>query len=142
MDDRSRIGSVYWNLGIWAAVMMEDAFRKAQARFGKELDGPKMRWGLENIDITEAQLIERGLSDIVPPIKVSCLDHTAFHKARFQQWDADRKEWSLISGWIDGRDQYSIDLINKSADKYADEHPEFPPRDCADEQERDNFNIN
>ena len=141
LDDKSRIGSVYWNLGIWAAVMSSEAIRAAQKRFGKKLTSSMVRWGFENIELTQADLDKLGLSDVVPPIKVTCLDHAAVHTARFQQWDANERKWKLVSGWVEGRSDFSQQVVDTNAEKYAMEHPEFPKRDCNNPDSRDNFDI-
>lgn len=141
LEDKSRIGSVYWNLGIWAAVMSSEAIRVAQKRFGKQLTSAMVRWGFENIDLSEQRLQQMGLGDAVPPIKVSCEDHAAVHLARFQQWDAPNRQWKLISGWIDGSSDFARQVVNENAEKYAQEHPEFPKRDCNNPKDRDDFDI-
>ena len=141
LEDKSRIGSVYWNLGIWAAVMSAEAIRVAQKRFGKQLTSSMVRWGFENIELTQADLDKMGLADVVPPIKVTCMDHAALHTARFQEWDANARKWKLISGWIEGRSDFSQAVVDENAEKYAAEHPEFPKRDCNDPDSRDNFDI-
>ncbi len=141
LEDKSRIGSVYWNLGIWAAVMSSEAIRVAQKRFGKKLTSSMVRWGFENIELTQDDLDRMGLADVVPPIKVSCLDHAALHTARFQQWDANARKWELVSGWIEGRSDFSQSVVDSNAEKYAEEHPEFPKRDCSNKDSRDNFDI-
>ena len=141
LEDKSRIGSVYWNLGIWAAVMSSEAIRAAQKRFGKKLTSPMVRWGFENIKMTQADLDRLGLADVVPPIEVSCMDHAALHKARFQQWDAGNRKWKLISGWIEGHSDFSQEVVDSNAEKYATEHPEFQKRNCNDPNSRDNFDI-
>lgn len=141
LEDKSRIGSVYWNLGIWAAVMSGEAIRVAQKRFGKNLSSTMVRWGFENIKLTQDDLDKMGLADVVPPIHVTCMDHAALHKARFQQWDAGARKWKLISGWIEGHSDFSQQVVDENAEKYAMEHPEFPKRDCNNPDSRDNFDI-
>ena len=141
LDDKTRIGSVFWNLGIWAALMSSEAIAVAQKRFGKSLSSAQVRWGFENITLTEEDLKAKGLSDIVPAIKVTCEDHAAVHTARFQQWDADKREWSLVSDWIEGRSDFSQSVVDTNAVKYAEEHPEFPKRDCNNPKDRDDFDV-
>ncbi len=141
LDDKSRIGSVFWNLGIWAAVMSSEAIRTAQKRFGKKLSSAQVRWGFENIELTQKQLNKMGLSDVVPPIKVTCEDHAALHLARFQQWNAKKREWKLISDWVDGSSSFAKDVVNTNADKYAAEHPEFAKRNCSNPKDRDDFDV-
>lgn len=141
LEDKSRIGSVYWNLGIWAAVLSSEALRVAQKRFGKQLTSAQVRWGFENIHLTPSRLNEMGLSDVVPPIQVTCKDHAAVHQARFQQWSSAERKWKLVSDWIDGSSDFSRQVVNENADKYAKEHPEFPVRDCDNPKDRDDFDV-
>lgn len=141
LEDRSRIGSVYWNLGVWAAVMSAEAIRTAQKRFGKKLSSAQVRWGFENIKLTQNDLNKMGLSDVVPPIEVTCLDHAGVHKARFQQWNAKKRKWALVSEWIDGKSAYATEVVNTNADKYAEEHPEFPKRNCSNPKDRNDFDL-
>ncbi len=141
LEDRNRIGSVYWNLGVWAAVMSTEAIRVAQKRFGRNLHSGHMRWGFENIELTRDDLKRMGMADVVPPIKVTCRDHAAVHLARFQQWDAQQRKWNLTSDWIDDSSGFARRVANEKADKYAAEHPEFPKRDCDDPSDRDDFDL-
>ena len=141
LEDPTRLGSVYYNLGIWAAAMSAEAIRVAQERFGKELTSAQVRWGFENIKMTKKSIEEMGLGDIVPPIEVSCMDHAAVHIARFQKWDANKRQWSLVSDWIEGRSDFSQNVVDTNAQKYAEEHPEFPQRDCNNPKDRDDFDV-
>ncbi len=141
LGDKTRLGSVYYNLGLWAGVMSAEAIRVAQKRFGKKLSSAQVRWGFENIHLTEERLNQMGLGDIVPPIKVTCKDHAALHTARFQQWSASKRQWKLASGWIEGRSDFSQKVVDENAAKYASEHPEFPQRDCDNPKDRDDFDV-
>lgn len=141
LEDKDLIGSGYWNLGVWTAVMVSEAIRAAQRRFGKQLTAPMVRWGLENFELTGEDLERIGLSDVAPPIKLSCSDHAALHRARVQQWDAKARKWQLVTGWIEGRSEISRKIIDESAEQYAAEHPDLPRRDCTDPDSRDNFDL-
>ncbi len=141
LDDRSRIGSTYWNLGVWAAAMSAEAVRIAQERFGKELTGAMVRWGFENLDLNDEDVEEMGFSDIAPPIRVTCIDHAAVHSVRFQEWDAEERKWKLVTGWIDGDSDFAHRIAQTNAEKYAQEHPEFPKRDCGVKEDRDGFDL-
>lgn len=137
----SHIGSTYWNLGVWSAVMAVEAIRLAQRRFGKVLNGEHIRWGFENIDLTRADLERMGMAGVVPPIKVTCRDHAAVHLARFQQWDAQKREWRLLGDWIDAASDLSRRLVDRDTDEYVRAHPGLLPRDCENSQERDDFDL-
>ena len=55
--------------------------------------------------------------------------------------DASARKWKLISDWIDGSSDFSRQVVNENAAKYAEEHPEFKQRDCNNPEDRDNFDI-
>ena len=50
-EDKSRIGSIYYNRGVVAGIVTVEAIRNAQAKFGKgkPITGEQMRWGIENL---------------------------------------------------------------------------------------------
>ena len=51
--------------------------RTAQPLTGKPVvTAEDVRRGLENLDITEARLAELGLTGFMPPIKITCADHS------------------------------------------------------------------
>ena len=76
MEDPTRIGSIYYNRGVVHGIVTVEAIRKAQEKYGKKpLTGEQMRWGLENLTISEARLKELGAAGFMQPLKVSCLDH-------------------------------------------------------------------
>ena len=142
LDDRDQVGSGYWNLGVWVAAVSAEAMRIAQQRFGKKLTGAMMRWGLENVNVMQADLEKLGLAGVAPPLRLACDDHAGGHRVRFHQWDADNRKWQMTTdGWIDGSSDFSRRAVNESAEKYAAKHPEFRQRDCGDPKDRDDFDL-
>lgn len=141
LDDRNRIGSTYWNLGVWAAAMSAEAVRIAQERFGKELTGAMVRWGFENLDLSDEETEEIGFSDVAPAIRVTCMNHAAVHRVRFQEWDAEERKWTVVSDWIDSDSDFARRIAEANAMEYVREHPEFPQRDCSAEKDRDAFDL-
>lgn len=131
LQDPKRIGSIYYNRGIIHGVLNTEAIRKAQEKFGhKPLTGEQVRWGLENLEITEKRLEELGLKGLMPPIKISCADHEGGAPVRFQQWNG--KQWVLVSDWIATDQSIVRPLIEASAAAYAKEK-NITPRDCSAE---------
>jgi len=131
MEDKSRIGSSYYNRGIVHGIITVEAIRKAQEKYGKKpLTGEQVRWGFENLDLDDKKLAALGAAEFMPSMKVSCNDHEGSGKARFQQWDG--KEWKSVSGWIDADRALVRPMIEESAAKYAKEK-NITPRDCAKE---------
>ena len=131
MQGPARVGSVYYNRGIIHGVLNMEAIRKAQEKYGnKPLTGEQVRWGLENLDISEARLKELGLQGLMPPIKTTCTDHEGGAPVRFHQWDG--KKWVLVSDWIQTDQSIVRPEVEKQADDYAKKN-NIPIRDCAKE---------
>jgi branched-chain amino acid transport system substrate-binding protein len=129
MDDKSRIGSIYHTRGIVAGIVTTEAIRTAQEKFGKgkAITGEQMRWGLENLEISEARLKALGASGLMQPLKVSCLDHEGGGAVKFLQWDG--KAWKPITDWITSDQSIVRPMIESSAAQYAKEKG-LSLRDC------------
>ena len=133
MDDRSRIGSAYYNRGVVFSIITSEAVRKAQERFGKgkPMTGEQVRWGLENLNINDAYLKKLGAAGFMQPLHVSCLDHEGGGAVKFQQWDG--KQWKVITDWISSDQKIVRPMIEASAAQYAKEKG-ITPRDCSKEK--------
>ncbi|MBW7901136.1 MAG: ABC transporter substrate-binding protein [Rhodocyclaceae bacterium] len=132
MEDKNRIGSVYYNRGVVHGIITVEAIRTAQAKFGKGkvMNGEQMRWGFENLAIDSKRLKELGAEGFMPDLKVSCADHEGSGKVKFQQWDG--KEWKVLTDWVDADKELVRPMIEESAAKYAKEK-NITPRDCSKE---------
>jgi len=70
------------------------------AKFGnKPLTGEQVRWGFENLNLSEQRLEQIGMKGMMQPLKVACENHESNGKAAVQQWDG--KKWTLVSDWIE-----------------------------------------
>jgi branched-chain amino acid transport system substrate-binding protein len=128
MEDKSRVGSVYYTRGVVAGIITAEAIRTAQAKFGqKSLTGEQVRWGIENLRIDDARLKQVGAVGLMNSLKVSCLDHEGGGAVKFMQWDG--KKWNVISDWIASDQVLVRPMIEESAAKYAKEKG-ITPRDC------------
>ena len=124
----TRVGSVYWNRGVYAGVLNEEAIRTAHKEFGvKVLTGEEFRWGMENLDITEDRIKELGLEGFMSPVKTSCENHEGGDKVLFQQWDGEK--WVRVGTGISPMKNFVWERIKESAAKYAAEQ-NITPRDC------------
>ena len=131
MEDKTRIGSIYYNRGVVHGIVTVEAIRKAQEKFGKKsLTGEQMRWGIENLQISEARLKELGATGFMQPLKVSCLDHEGGGAVKFLQWDGN--QWKVITDWIQPDRELVRGMIEQSAAAYAKEKS-ITPRDCGKE---------
>ncbi len=132
MEDKTRIGSVYYNRGVVHGIITVEAIRKAQEKFGKgkAITGEQMRWGLENLNLDEARLKALGATGFLPPLKITCADHEGPGKVKFQQWDGS--QWKVITDWVDSDRPLVRGMIEESAAAYAKEKG-IKPRDCSKE---------
>ncbi|MEX0921856.1 MAG: ABC transporter substrate-binding protein, partial [Rhodovibrionaceae bacterium] len=118
--DREKVGEVLYNRGVMNAVLATEGVRTAQAKFGnRTLTGEEVRWGLENLHLTEARLAELGLEGFMPELRVTCSDHEGGGDAFVQQWDGE--QWSQVSEWIDPNTASLRPAYEASAAQYAQE---------------------
>ncbi len=123
----TRVGSVYWNRGVWAGVVNEEAILTAHKKFGnKVLTGDEIRWGMENLNITAERIKELGLEGFMSPIKTSCENHEGGDLVLFQQWDGEK--W-VPAGTQTPMHDFVRPLIEESAAKYAKEKG-ITPKEC------------
>jgi branched-chain amino acid transport system substrate-binding protein len=122
LKEIDRVGNVMYTRGITAAVMMVEAMRTAQDKFGKGkvINGEQMRWGLENLNIDRARQKALGVEDMFPPVKTSCDDHEGSGAVKVVQWDG--KKWVALSKtWITGDKALVRKLLEESSAAYAKE---------------------
>ncbi len=131
MEDQTRIGSIYYNRGVVHGIITVEAIRKAQEKYGKKsLTPEQVRWGIENLNITEARLKELGAVGFMQALKVTCADHEGGGAVKFQQWDGTK--WNVITDWIQPDKKLVREMIEQSAAGYAKEK-NITPRDCSKE---------
>jgi branched-chain amino acid transport system substrate-binding protein len=123
----TRVGSVYWNRGVYAGVINEGAILMAHKKFGvKVLNGEEIRWGMENLNITEERIKELGLEGFMGPVKTSCENHEGGNVVLFQQWDGEK--WVQVDQ-IEPMNDFVRPRIKASAAEYAKKQ-KITPRDC------------
>ena len=125
---KNNLGEVLYNRTIVNAMLGTEAIRTAMAKFGnKPMTGEQVRWGLENLDLTEARLKELGMEGFMQPIKVSCADHETGGPIIIQQWDGSK--WNMVSDWVPTMRDVVRPMIEEAAAAYAKENS-IAPRSC------------
>lgn len=133
MQNPARVGTIYYNRGVLAAVNFVEAMKKAQKmhnKVGKAITGAEFRDGYEALDYTdEAYRKSLGIDGMLPPYKLSCRDHEGAGKFKMMQWDGSK--FQIVSkDWMGASDPKEIrKLIEDSAEKYAKEN-NITLRDC------------
>jgi branched-chain amino acid transport system substrate-binding protein len=133
-SDTTRVGTMYYNRGVAAAVNWIEAMRIAQEKFdkvGKAITGEEFRWGYEHLDFTsKARRDFYGIDGLIPPFRVTCEDHEGGEKFLMMQWNGEKYE--IVRDWMGPADPELIDRLEKeSALKFAEENNK-PVRDCSD----------
>ena len=74
LEDPTRQGSIYHTRGVVYGMIIVEAIRVAQDKYGKGkvMTPEQVRWGLEHLNLTEARIKELGAAGLFPPIKTSC----------------------------------------------------------------------
>ncbi len=131
MEDKSRVGSIYYNRGVVHGIITAEAIRKAQEKYGKKpMTGEQIRWGLENLNIDDKRLAALGATGFMQSLKVTCLDHEGGGAVKFQEWNGSK--WNVITDWIQPDRELVRPMIEQSAAAYAKEKG-ITPRDCSKE---------
>lgn len=128
---KEEVGQVLYLRGAMSAMLSVEGIRSAQERYGKGkiMTGDQVRWGLENLNLTQAKLDALGFGGVLRPISTSCQDHMGASWARMSTWDG--KRWKISSDWMQGDSQIIKPMIKANAAKYAAEQ-KITPRTGAD----------
>lgn len=129
---KEEVGSVLYVRGAMSAMLAVEGVRAAQERFGKGkvMTGEQVRWGLENLNLTQAKLDALGFKGVMRPISTSCQDHMGAAWARIHTWNGSR--WEFTSDWYQADEQIIKPMVRAAADKYAAEKKiqRRTPQDC------------
>jgi branched-chain amino acid transport system substrate-binding protein len=131
-NERNRVGEVLYNRALINAMVDVEGVRTAMAKFGnKPLTGEQVRWGMENLNITEKRLEELGMKGMMRPLKVTCENHEGNGMAAVQQWDG--KQWKIVSDWIEPMRDVVRPMLEAAAVEEA-KKLNYTKRDCSKEK--------
>lgn len=124
------VGVMAHTRGLVIAMLQVEAVRTAQEKFGKgkPMTPEQVRWGFENLNLTEARLKELGFSEILRPIRTSCSNHMGTDWARVVQWNGSK--WEIKSGWYQANPKNIEPLVKELSAKYAKDK-NVTPRSCS-----------
>lgn len=125
----SELGAMAHTRGMAISMLQVEAIRAAQEKFGKGkvMTTEQVRWGLENLNLTQERLNELGFGKIFRPLKTSCDNHMGTDWSRIAQWDGS--QWKVVSDWYQADKSIVDPLIKEYAEKYAKEK-NVKPRSC------------
>ncbi len=131
LEDPTRLGNVMYTRGVVYGMILVEALRVAQNKFGKGkvMTPEQLRWGFEHLNLTEARIKELGARR---PLPADQDELRAITKAR--AWSSSRsgpatassrsrRSWPATATWC-------ARWSRKPPAKYAAEK-KITPRDCA-----------
>ena len=122
---------VFYSRGIIISAILGEGIASAQKEFGTaEISAEQLRWGLENINMTEERISELGLDGMVPPFSTSCSDHTGNSGGWMLEWDGEKfvKASELMKA---NTDAYAGIVAEKAAEYAEANQPRAVNEDCA-----------
>ncbi|MDO4705079.1 MAG: ABC transporter substrate-binding protein [Comamonadaceae bacterium] len=124
------LGQAAHTRGMVIAMLQVEAIRTAQEKYGKgkPVTPEQVRWGLENLNLTEERLKELGFDGIIRPFKTSCANHVGADWARVAQWDGSK--FKVVSDWYQADQKVIGPLVKEYADKYAADKKVTRRSDC------------
>lgn len=129
IKDKSLVGDVLYNRGLFNAVIVAEAIAAAQKATGKKaITGADMRIGMETFDLSAARLKELGLEGFAAPIKASCSDHEGAGSVFLQQWNGSKFE--KVTDGIAPMNDIVRPLLEASAEKYTADKPGWKTQTC------------
>jgi branched-chain amino acid transport system substrate-binding protein len=127
--DAKELGQLAHTRGMMIAMLQVEAIRTAQEKFGKGkvMTSEQVRWGLENLNLTQERLNELGFGKMLRPFKTSCENHLGADWARVAQWDGSK--FKAVSDWYQADKSLLDPLVKEYGEKYAKEK-NLPIRTC------------
>ncbi|NBR82017.1 MAG: ABC transporter permease, partial [Betaproteobacteria bacterium] len=104
-----------------SAMLATEGMRVAQAKYGKGkvITGEQMRWGLENMNLTDIGLRSLGFGGVMRTTSTNCSDHMGAAWVRVHTWNG--KVWEFTSDWLEGDRKVLDPMVKSTADKYGAE---------------------
>ena len=124
------LGTIAHTRGMMISMLQVEAIRAAQEKYGKgkALTPEQVRWGFENLNLTQERLDQLGFGEIMRPVKTSCANHMGDDWARIVQWDGSK--FKVVSDWYQSDKSVLDPMVKEAAAKYAKEK-NVTPRNCA-----------
>jgi len=129
-SNEEEMQGVFYGRGVVISMILAEGIKAAQDHFGTgAIDAAQLRWGLENLDVTEERLAELGMTGMVPPFKTSCSDHTGHSGGWMLEWDGAK--FVKVSDLLTPESEAIGALEVEKAKEYADANAPWPMNeDC------------
>ncbi|ETA52202.1 ABC transporter substrate-binding protein [Ponticoccus alexandrii] len=129
--DAEEMKGVFYGRGLLISAILAEGVISAQKHFETDvIDAKQLRWGLENIDMSEARIEELGLTGMIAPFKTSCNNHTGHSGGWIMEWDGEK--FVQASDHLTPNIESYRALAAESAAEYAEANAPWPVNeDCA-----------
>ena len=133
LSDAENVNGVFYQRGLVISMILAEGIRTAQQMHDTDvIDGPMLRDGLENLEITEERLAELGMTGMVPPFSTSCANHTGSAGGWMLEWDGER--FVQASELLSADQELIAPLVERRAQEYAESNAPWPMNeDCQPE---------
>lgn len=119
------MSGVFYGRGLVMSMILAEAIAGAQAEYDTaEINAEQLRWGLENLNITEARLAELGMSGMVPAFSTSCANHTGHAGGWMLEWDGAK--FVKVSDHLSPDVAAYGDLLAEKSAEYASANAPWP----------------
>ena len=127
LDSPEDMNSIFYQRGVVISMFLVEGIKAAQANFDTvEVTPAQLRWGLENLNITEETLAGLGMAGMTVPFSTGCDNHTGHGGGWMLEWDG--------AAFVQVSDQLSPDrdaiapLEAEKAAEYAESNAPWPGR--------------
>jgi branched-chain amino acid transport system substrate-binding protein len=133
LSDAENVNGVFYQRGLVISMILAEGIRTAQQMHDTDvIDGPMLRDGLENLEITEERLAELGMTGMVPPFSTSCANHTGSAGGWMLEWDGEK--FVQASELLSADQELIAPLVERRAQEYAESNAPWPMNeDCQPE---------
>ena len=83
------------------------------------MTGEQVRWGIENLNITQEEIDALGLTGYMYPVRLACSDHEGKQAARLHRWNGNT--WEYSTDWIQADNTLLDPMVQTQAETYAAE---------------------
>ena len=129
LSDEEEMKGVFYSRGLVISMILAEGIKVAQEHAGKpDISPADLRWGLENLDITEERLAELGMTGMVPPFSTSCADHTGHSGGWMLEWDG--QQFQKASDLLQAEAEVIRPLEEQMAAEYASANEPWPVASC------------
>lgn len=127
--NETEMNGVFYQRGLVISMILAEGIRTAQAEFGDpNIIAEQLRWGLENLNVTDARLAEIGMEGMVGPFSTSCSDHTGHSGGWMLEWDGAK--FVKVSDHLMPKSEEIRPLEAAAAAEYAAANAPWPVNDA------------